>query len=94
MIIDAYSGDAKPRCETTTRYKNLLYLPIITSTSYEARNDATAVLSNAYRRDFGCLSIRNHDAEQEPSIPFDYHDDVVRSREGCHGCVKSILRRR
>jgi len=72
MAVDAYSGDAKPRCETTTRnhdakprcettmrnhdakprretrYKNLLYLPTITSTSYEAAKDATAVLKAYY----------------------------------------------
>jgi len=83
MVIDAYNSDAKPRRETTTLNKNLLYLSNTTSTSYEARNDATAVLSNAYRRDFECLSIRNHDAEQEPSIPSFYHDDVVRSLLTC-----------
>jgi len=39
-------------------------------------------------------TMRNLDAkrEQKPFIPFDYHDDVVRSREECYGCVKSITK--
>jgi len=90
MVIDAYSSDAKPRRETTTLNKNLLYLSNIISTSYEAKNDVTAVLSNAYRRDFEYLSIRNHDAEQKPFIPFFYHDDIVRNRGRCHGYIKNI----
>jgi len=73
MAVDAYSGDAKPRYETTTRnhdtkprcettirnhdakprretrYKNLLYLSIIISTSYEAAKDITAVLKAYYK---------------------------------------------
>jgi len=57
MVVDAYNSDAKPRCETTiqnhdakSRYetsirnKNLLYLSIIISTSYEAVKNITAVL--------------------------------------------------
>jgi len=56
------------RRETTTRYKNLLYLSTIISTSYEAKNDVTAVLSNICRRDFEwpsmlIIAIRNHDAK-------------------------------
>jgi len=58
--------------------------------SYEARNDATVILSNTYRRDFEYLSIRNHDAEQKPFIYFFYYDDVVRSLIKSNGCIKSI----
>jgi len=90
MVIDAYSGDAKPRRETTTLNKNLLYLSNTISTSYEARNDVTAVLSNAYRRDFEYLSIRNHDAEQKLFIPSFYHNDVVRSLVKGNDYIKNM----
>jgi len=67
------------RRETTTRYKNLLYLSIIISTSYEAKNDVTAMLSNAYRRDFEWSSIpimatRNHNAKPRCETTMRNHD--------------------
>jgi len=63
MVIDAYNNNTKPRREITTLNKNLLYLSNTISTSYEARNDVTVILSNVYRRDFECLSIRNYDVK-------------------------------
>jgi len=37
--------------------------------------------------------MRNLDAKrkQKPFIFFDYHDDVVRSREKYYDCIKNIL---
>jgi len=40
--------DIKPRRETTTQYKNLLYLSIIISTSYKAAKNTTAILKAYY----------------------------------------------
>jgi len=82
--------NAKPRRETTTLNKNLLYLSNTISTLYEARNDAIIILSNIYRRDFGCLSIQNHDANQKPFISFYYYDNVIQSRGRCHDYIKSM----
>jgi len=90
MVIDAYNSDTKPQRETTTLNKNLLYLSNTILTSYEVKNDVTVILSNIYRRDFECLSIRNHDAKQKPFISFFYYDDVVRSRGRYHGYIKNI----
>jgi len=90
MVIDIYSDNTKPRRETTTLNKNFLYFSNTISTLYEARNDVTIILSNTYRRDFECLSIRNHDAKQKPFISFFYYDDVVRSRGRYHDYIKNI----
>jgi len=35
-------------------------------------------------------TMRNLDAKQKPFIPFDYYINVVRSREGYNGCIKSM----